>query len=273
MNEHRIDCLTDPWLEPYRDLRHKNWIEASGWFIAEGPLLTERLLNSDYACHSVLLDDRHYARFRPLIPASVPVLRCPQELVERILGFNFHRGVLACGIRKQPQSLEDALAKEQEVGKRTPVVVLHGVQDPENIGGILRTSAALGIETVVIGPGCADPLSRRSLRVSMGNALKLQLVRCHRLERALSALRASGFTIVATSLGPAAETLEDYRCPERLAVLFGNERHGLPNHLLQQSDVLLRIEMADGVDSLNVGVAAGIILHYLSRIAPRVRWE
>jgi tRNA G18 (ribose-2'-O)-methylase SpoU len=258
----QVNDLDDPALEPYRDLRHRNWIEASGQFVAEGPLLVQRLLASDYSARSVLLDSKYLEQYRGLIPAKTKLLVIPHSWVEQLVGFNFHRGVLACGHRK-PQLPLEVLASDLQPDETW--LGLFGVQDPENVGGILRTAAGLGIRTVLIGPGTADPLSRRALRVSMGNVLSLQLCRTTQIADDLQLLKSRGLYCVATCLSSQAQSLGDFRRLGPTLLLLGNEKNGLPASCLQQADCLVRINMQGGTDSLNVGVAAGIVIYHLSR--------
>ncbi len=262
-----IDNIDDPRLVPYRDIRHKNWIERSGWFIAEGPLLVERLLESRYPCHSILMDRKYYARFRSLIASDIPVLLCDHELIESLVGFHFHRGVLACGVRPPLPLASDALRAAPRRPSDT-LVALYGIQDPENVGGILRSCAALGAEQVLVGPGCADPLSRRALRVSMGNALRLNLMRSREMVADLRFLREErGVRTLAATLSERAQPLESIGRNGPVCVVLGNERHGLPAAVEEICEASVCIAMEDGVDSLNVCVAAGIIIHYFCRLA------
>jgi tRNA G18 (ribose-2'-O)-methylase SpoU len=255
-----VHDLDAPDLEPYRDLRNKNWIEASGQFIAEGPLLVQRLLASNYRTRSVLLDSKYLEQYRSKIPPETKLLVVPHEWVEQLVGFNFHRGVLACGQRKPKIALvelaKSLLPDETWLG-------LIGVQDPENVGGILRTAAGLGIRCVLIGPGTADPLSRRALRVSMGNVLSVQLYKSGQVLHDLQFLKQSGFQCVATCLSDKAISLVRFKRKGPTLLLLGNERHGLTSDLLDQADQKVRIDMQGGTDSLNVGVAAGIVIFHI----------
>jgi tRNA G18 (ribose-2'-O)-methylase SpoU len=261
-----ITSLDDPLLEPFRELRSRKWVEQSGLFIAEGPLLVERLLASPYGVKSILLDRKYFDHYVQLVPAQVDLLVVEHELVESIVGFNFHRGVMGCGLRKPIAWLRDAFALS--VDPAETIVWAAGVQDPENLGGILRSCAALGIERVIVGPGSADPLSRRVLRVSMGNALRLQLFRSRNLAEDLRWLSAErGIFSVATTLHPTAVALESATRAGPTVILIGNERYGLPEAIQAGADQRVTIAMDLGTDSLNVCVAAGIVMHYYCRIA------
>ena len=263
----QIDDLLDPRLTPFRGMRTANWTTASGWFIAEGPRLVERLLRSDYSVHSLLVSSKYADQWAARIPDESLALVVPEAVIAEVLGFNFHRGVIACGLRKPAVRLRTALAQPLE--RNRTLLAVYGVQDPENLGGILRSCAALGIEHILIGPGCADPLCRRVLRVSMGTVLNLQLFSSADLISDLTWLREQhGAQSVATTLALDSEPLEQATRNSPLVVLLGNEAHGLPAELQQHSDRRVRIDMQLGTDSLNVSVAAGIVLHYFCRVAP-----
>lgn len=262
----QIDDLTDPRLEPFRDIRNRNWTELSGRFVLEGPLLVRELLASDYRCKSVLLDRKFENHYRAMVPDDVELLLVEHDVVEQIVGYDFHRGVLACGERKPILQVREDFGDSP--CKSEVLVATYGIQDPENLGGILRSCAGLGIDRVIIGPCTADPLARRVLRVSMGNALKLRLFRSNDLLADLRWLReAMGVESVAAALRPDAEDLESLTRNGPAVILFGNERNGLPEDLLSAADRSVQIAMAGGTDSLNVCVAAGIVLHYFCRLA------
>ncbi len=266
MPQVEVTSVEDPRLEPFRELRSRNWTEQSGLFIAEGPLLVERLIASSYLVKSILLDRKYQEHYSAMVPDSVDLLLVDHDLVEGLVGFDFHRGVLGCGLRKPVLGLRENFFQPTEPNETMVCVV--GVQDPENLGGILRSCAALGITRVIIGPASADPLSRRVLRVSMGNALRLQLYRSRDLVSDLQWLRDErGVTSVATTLAADSQSLEQTARRGPTMILVGNERNGLPAKVQAMADQRVTITMEQGTDSLNVGVAAGIVLHYFCRMA------
>jgi len=185
-----------------------------------------------------------------------------------LIGFNFHRGFMACGIRPEmPVWSPGSSGQPERKPEDWTGAMLVGVQDPENMGSIFRSCAALGIKDIVIGPNCVDPFARRVLRVSMGNAFKLSFFRVDRVEDALHEARSVGLESLAACLSPESIELLEYRRPGPVIVLFGNEAHGLSDACIAACSQPLRIDMALGTDSLNVSVAAGILLHYVCRIA------
>src|SRR5262249_2259735 len=186
MPEILVTCADDARLAPYRELKKSNLTRWSGQFIAEGWLVVERLLASDYEVESVLVSQRRRETIVPRVPPHVPIIVIPQEIAERLLGYNFHAGVLACARRKQIVSL-DALMERACGAAEKPatdtrienppretamtLVACDRIVGPENLGTIIRLSAVFGVTGLLLGKGCADPFARRVLRVSMGNAL------------------------------------------------------------------------------------------------------
>jgi len=150
-------------------------------------------------------------------------------------------------------------------------VVCVDIQDPTNLGGILRNSAAFGADLVLLSRRCADPFSRRVLRVSMGAVLRLSVAESANLEGDLRRLRDEfGVQLVATVLQEGAESLEKASRPPRLALLFGNEGHGLPPEMTAICQRRVTVPMCSGANSLNAAVAAGVFLYHFTRVAPPV---
>ncbi len=259
MPRETVNSIDDPRLEPYRNLKDTNRTRWSGRFIAEGEKLVRRLLSSDFPVESVLVSDRFLEQLAGLVPAEVPLWVVPDAMVESLVGFNFHRGILACGLRKPAPRLEELAPS----GRPTTLVVCPNVQDPENLGSILRISAALGGDGVIVGSAAADPFSRRVLRVSMGAALRVPVLRSEKIADDLRQLAGPlDVQLAATVLDPAAEPLKQATRTSRFALLLGSEGHGLPAGLVAQCQRKITIPMSPGTDSLNVAVAAGILLHH-----------
>jgi tRNA G18 (ribose-2'-O)-methylase SpoU len=265
-----VNHLDDPRLEPYRNLKATNRTRWSNQFMAEGALVVERLLASRFNVQSVLLSRRFERQLPNNIPPEFPIYLVEHDLAEQLVGYTFHTGVLACGWR-QPSPPLEVLAPTG--APFSLVAVCPNVNDPENIGAIIRLCAGFGLAGLVLGTGCADPFSRRVLRVSMGTAFALPIVESADLRRDLLRLRDDfGFELCATVLDAAAESLELASPKGRMGILFGNEKHGLGHEWIELCARKLTIPMAAGADSLNVAVAAGIFFHHLRHInaaAPR----
>lgn len=262
--------ITDPGddrLVMYHDLKRTNRTRDSGKFVVEGEKLFDRLLASPFPLDSVLATDRLEPWIAPRVPSSVPLYVVPESAIERVVGYNFHRGVLACGVRRPWPGAEE-LARAA-VGFTT-FVVCPRLDNPENLGAIVRICDVFGVGAVLTGLRCPDPLSRRVLRVSMGSALRVPVVGSARLGDDVDRLRRDhGFETAATVVDPGAEPIDAFRRPERLALFLGSEGHGLEPEWFAHCDRRVTIPMRPGAESLNVAVAAGIALYQLSR--PRGR--
>jgi tRNA G18 (ribose-2'-O)-methylase SpoU len=257
-----VDRLDDPQIAPYRDLKFHQPRHHRRWFVVEGLSLTERLLASRLSVLSVLTEERFAEGLVPRLPAATPVYTAPLGLITQLAGYEFHRGVLACGGRPANPELDTLLADAQ-----SPAVlaVCVGIQDPENLGKIIRSSAALGTRAVLVGPGCTEAFSRRVARTSMGAIFRLPIRRVRELRADLETLRARyGVQLVATVLDNQAEWLAEFAPAARTALLFGNEGFGLAPDWMALCDRRVTIPMHLGIDSLNVSVAAGIFLYHFS---------
>src|SRR5207249_4304613 len=145
-----------------------------------------------------------------------PIYVASRDVLMKTIGFHFHRGILACGRRKSAPSLDETLAR---LGPRATLVVCPDVQDPTNLGSIIRSTAAFGCDGLLLGPKCADPFSRRVLRVSMGAALHLPIIESTDLAADLQQLAKASFELIAAVLDPAAEPLAAARRTSRMALL------------------------------------------------------
>jgi tRNA G18 (ribose-2'-O)-methylase SpoU len=259
-----IDTLADPRIQPYRDLKASNLTRHGTLFIAEGTKLVARLLDSRYETASVLLSEKREAEWLPRIPSHIPVYIIPQDLGSQLVGFSFHVGVVACGVRKPSPTIDDVLPRNAE---RLSLVVCPNCDNPENLGAIIRISCGFGVDALLLGgQGCSDPFSRRVLRVSMGTAFRMTIIEPRDLAADLERLhREWQFEFAATVLDPTATPLHQARRSPRFGLLFGNEHAGLGPEWLTHCQQRLTIPMHGGTDSLNVAVAAGIFLHEFTR--------
>lgn len=257
--------LDDRRLDAYRHLKRTNETARRGLFIAEGDKLVRRLLDSPLEVESVLVDERYVDAFRELVPPQVPAFVVPNDRVEQLVGFNFHRGILACGRRPGSPPLKSVL--DPPAASRL-IVVCPNVQDPENLGAIVRLCRAFAVDGLLLGGECADPFSRRVQRVSMGCVYRLPIVVAIDMVAALQVLREQhAVESWAAYLSSDAETFEPARRARRLALVFGSEGHGLPPEIAAACDRRVMIPMPPGVDSLNVAVTAGIMLYECTKVA------
>lgn len=268
-NIQRIESLDDPRAAVYRNVKDRELARLGDRFLAEGELATRRLLASDYPVDSVLAAEKHVGDLALLLRPGVPLLAAPEAVVSGIVGFPFHSGIIGCGRRKPPVSLDEVAPRWN--GSVT-LVVLPEVTNTENLGALLRISSAFGVDAVILGPRSCDPFYRQAIRVSMGEVFRLTLVRSADLEADLARLRdVWGVELAATVLDDGAEPLAAATRPERLALVFGNEAQGVrPEHLVLCGRHIT-IPMKLGTDSLNVAVAAGIFLYHFTSPGPSAR--
>ncbi|HLT70465.1 MAG TPA: RNA methyltransferase [Acidimicrobiales bacterium] len=254
----------DP-LEDYRHLndpaRRRAVERHGGFFVTEGMVALQALLESPYPVRSVLATRRKAERVRRLVAGRAPVVVRDDEEVAAIAGFHVHRGVLAAADR-----LPLPAAGELLEGARL-VVLAEGLNDHENLGALFRNAAAFGVDAVLIDPTTADPLYRRSVRVSSGHVLRVPWTRVDGWPGALAGLREAGWCVAALTPAAGAEPVDDLaaRHPARLALLVGAEGPGLTAAALAAADTRVRIPMASGVDSLNVATAAAVALYAVTR--------
>jgi tRNA G18 (ribose-2'-O)-methylase SpoU len=252
----------DPRLEPYRELPRRNLTALSGRFIVEGKWLVERLIVSGYDVESILVEERRWELLPAELCDNIPVFSLPARDIEQLIGFHFHRGILACGRRRPARSVQEMMIPP---GPLLMVACLD-IHDPTNLGGILRNCAAFGVQGVLLSRNCADPFSRRVLRVSMGTAFRLSLASLNDPVADLSYLRVHfNSELVASVLSDDAEHLSETRRPQRMILLIGNEGHGVPPACLDCSDRRVTLPMAAGVDSLNAAAACAVFLYQFTR--------
>jgi len=263
MVEH-IDHLDDLRIAAYRDLPDPALVRERGLFIAEGRLVVRRVIEDGrWHIQSVLVSDAArdgLADALERIADRVPVYVCEAADFRGLTGYNIHRGCLAL-VERPPPPPPEAL-----IGAARTVVVLEGVANPDNVGGIFRNAAAFSAGAVLLSPTCCDPLYRKAIRTSMAAVLRVPFARFDDWPRGLNRLRDLGFTIVALTLGEAADALSDFaarRPSERIALVAGAEGAGLSAAVEELADYRVRIPIGEGVDSLNVAVAVGIALYAL----------
>ncbi len=264
MGTHLITDPDDERIADYRaltdvDLRTK-WEPPHGLFIAEGELVLRRALRAGYRPRSYLVDAKRVDQVADL-PPDAPVYAATPDVLERATGFHVHRGVLASFHRRDLPAAADVLAAARRVA------ILEDVNNHTNLGAVFRGAAALGIDGVLLSPSCADPLYRRSVRVSMGEVFAVPYARLDPWPGALDQVRAAGFTVLAMT--PAPDAVPLHRLPAdlraRAALLLGAEGPGLSRHALAASDVHVSLPMRRGVDSLNVAAAAAVAFWELGR--------
>ena len=252
----------DPRVADYLAVRERDLVGREGRFVAEGAVVLEKLVAAGrHPVRSILVAEHRLAALVERLPdlaPDVPVYAAGQAVMDAIVGFPIHRGVLAVGERAEvsTEALMEALPA------RALVVGLMGIANHDNMGGLFRNAAAFGADAVLLADGCCDPLYRKAIRVSVGAALTLPFATLSPGGDLPGLLASRGFEILALSpMGGL--TLSEVAPAARQAALFGAEGPGLPEAVLARCRTV-RIPMAGGFDSLNVATTAGIVLHHLA---------
>lgn len=227
--------------------------------IAEGAVVVERLLKSRYPVRSLLGVKRRFEELSAVLDhVDVPGYVTSPEMMADVVGFHLNRGVLAVADRPVPP-----LTVEDVIDGARVLAVLEGVGDHENLGSLFRNAAALGVDGVLLGAGCSDPLYRRGVRVSMGHVLRVPFATFGSWPGDLNLLRERGFRIAALTPRADSVSLRQLRdqAPQKVALMLGAEGSGLTAEAIAAADLAVRIPMPDGVDSLNVATAGAIAFY------------
>lgn len=251
-----VDDSASPHLEPYTRVRERDLAGREGLFVAEGEVVVRVLATrSRFRVRSLFLEERRVAAMKDVVEAlspDVPVFVAAQRVMDDVVGFSIHRGILALGERGAPLAVEDVVARDVVVG-------LVGLANHDNVGGVLRSAAAFGAGVLYDATTC-DPLYRKAIRVSVGGALTVPFAEMRDAHAMIDALERAGFAVFAlTARGD--ETIDRaVRGAARRALLVGTEGDGLPEAVLARAR-RVRIPMKPDLDSLNATVAASIGLY------------
>lgn len=260
-----IDDPADSRLDDFRDLnssdRRPDLPGGKGLVVADGVLVVQRMLDSRFTPSALLGVGRRFDELADdLRDVDVPFYRTDAGTMADVVGFHLNRGVLAVAHRPEPLTPADVLEKAGTVA------VLEGVNDHENIGSLFRNAAGLGVDAVLFGKSCADPLYRRAVRVSMGHVLRVPFAQTERWPDDLDLLRDRNFQLISLTPHPEAMPLAQAMTGERVALLLGAEGPGLTEEAMRATDVRARIPMAPGTDSLNVATAAAMAFYERVRL-------
>lgn len=268
---HRVTSADDDRLADYTHLTdvalRTRREPAEGLYMAESSTVIRRAVAAGHRPRSFLMAERWLDDLADVLDevgagptGDVPVYVAEPDVLEAITGFHLHRGALAAMHRPVLPDVHTLLASARGgVGARR-VAVLEDVVDHTNVGAVFRSAAGLGVDAVLVSPRCADPLYRRSVRVSMGTVFQVPWTRLTRWPGGLDELRADGFVVAALALADDAVSLDELaaQAPPRLALVLGTEGDGLSRGAVAAADVVVRIPMAGGVDSLNVAAASAV---------------
>lgn len=239
-----------------------NEFPEKGLFIAESPKVIERALDAGYEPVSCLIEKKHIEGEGKHILSrleNVPVFTAEFDVLTQLTGFKLTRGMLCAMKRKKMPSVKEICEN------KCRVVILDRVMNPTNVGAIIRSAAALGMDAVLLTPGCSDPLYRRAVRVSMGTVFQIEWTFLE--NDSLDEIKALGFKTVAMALKDNTLSINDPRltAEKRLAVIMGTEGDGLSDKTISECDYTVKIPMYHGVDSLNVAAASAVAFYQLGK--------
>lgn len=266
MNIIEIHDFSDPALDVYARLTEAQLMNRfdpkNAMFIAESPKVIQRALDAGYRPISLLMERKDITGSAKEIIAQcgdIPLFTADRDVLTQLTGFQLTRGVLCAMSRPPLPSVEETLQNAKRV------VILENVQNPTNVGAIFRSAAALGMDAVLLTPGCSDPLYRRSARVSMGTVFQIPWTFLGNSiqdwpEPGMTQLRTLGFKTAAMALSDDSVSIDEPRLTqqERLAIILGSEGDGLTDHTIAQCDYTVKIPMYHDVDSLNVAAASAV---------------
>ena len=256
-----ITSFSDPNLDVYARLTEAQLLNrfepAKGMFIAESPKVIHRALDAGCQPVSMLMERKDIdGSARDILARcpKIPVFTADEEVLCSLTGYHLTRGVLCAMRRPVLPSMEEVCAKASRI------VILENVQNPTNVGAIFRSAAALGMDAVLLTPGCSNPLYRRSARVSMGTVFQIPWTFTGEWPADMDRLKALGFKTAAMALSDDSVSIDDpaLMAEEKLAVLMGSEGDGLTNETIASCDYTVKIPMYHGVDSLNVAAASAV---------------
>jgi len=254
----RIQNLDDRRLEVYREIRNSSLVRNHRKFIAEGWRVVDRMLDQGIEVESILISERKAETLGPKFTDHADVFVLSQPEAETLIGYNFHAGILACGLEPANADLEHL------VRKNAPIVCCPNMTRPDNLGSLIRLAAGFGMAGLLVGSKTADPYLRRVIRVSMGTIFSLPIRVSDSLERDLDELKRLNFKFIAAESTDTSIPLDNASrdaFPSKSVLLLGNEAEGLNETDLARADERLHIPMAEGVDSLNVTYAAAIFMY------------
>jgi tRNA G18 (ribose-2'-O)-methylase SpoU len=269
-----IEDPQDPRIQDYvglTDVALRRRLEPErGLYLAESEKVIRRALAAGHRPRSYLMAERWLTDLADLVEEAerdgIPVYVGEHDVIEQMTGFHLHRGALASMQRPEPRDPVELVQGARRI------MVLEDIVDHTNVGAVVRSAAALGVDAVLVTPRCADPLYRRSVRVSMGTVFQVPWTRIDPWPAGVNLLRDNGFAVAALALADGAVSLDDLAAdpPDRLALVLGTEGDGLSARTLDSADVIVQIPMAGGVDSLNVAAASAVAMWALAPARRRV---
>ncbi|QOQ38771.1 TrmH family RNA methyltransferase [Trueperella pecoris] len=259
-----VTDLSDPRLDDFlrlTDVALRRKLESErGLFLAEGEKVIRRAVVAGYRPRSAVMTHRWLESLGGLFDDDVALFVLPDDLLEQLTGFRVHRGAIASFDRPALPSVESFL---NSIPRARRLFVLEDLVDHTNVGAIFRSAAALGVDGVLVTEHCADPLYRRSVKVSMGTVFQVPWTRVDHWPRSIGQLSTAGWTTASLALTDRAVSLDEFAAMEparegKVALILGTEGDGLSRRTMANSDYVVTIPMAGGIDSLNVAATSAV---------------
>ena len=253
MIQRKVESLDTPELAIYKTLRDNQHLEDNS-FIADSPKVVNMLLQTDIEVKSILATKEYYDEFSELINSkNIPIQYiADKKLMESIVGHKIHHNCMMHGIRPKQTELEKLDNK---------IIMVDEISSTQNIGSIARSAAALGVKSFLLPKQGPHPYNRRALRVSMGHISKLNYKMYENVTQTITMLKKLGYTIFGAEITQESEKLRNIKIPEKWVLIMGHEEKGLSQEIIDLCDTTVMIEMDKDIKSLNVSVAASILMY------------
>ncbi len=262
---HPVDSFDEPALEPYRTMKWQTDHQRQNIFVAEGEKVVRRLLESDLVVHSLLLPEKWLLEYEPLLSKKnglIQAFTAEKDVLEKLTGFSMYQGVLAVATVPEPTPLSRILDPQNP---SLLLLAVDGLSNAENLGGIIRTCAAFGVDALVVGETSCHPYLRRSVRGSMGAIFKMPYILTQNLDETLKGLNDAGVQTVAAHPHTSQQFLGHTDLQGPCCLIMGSEGDGVSPAILSRCREKVAIPMQNEIDSLNVGTAAAVFLYEVNR--------
>ena len=260
-----VTSFDEPALEPYRTMKWQTDHQRQNIFVAEGEKVVRRLLESDLTVHSLLLPEKWLIEYEPLLarrPETIRAFTAEKPTLEKLTGFSMYQGVLAVATVPEPTPLAQLLTPQKT---SLMLLAVDGLSNAENLGGIIRTCAAFGVDALIVGETCCHPYLRRSVRGSMGAIFKLPYILSQNLSATLQELHTAGVYTVAAHPHTNQQYLDRSNLQGSCCIILGSEGEGVSPQILATCRATVAIPMRNEIDSLNAGNAAAVFLYEVYR--------
>ncbi len=254
----KITNIDDPRISFYQNLRFtpKSHIDQNV-FVVEGEKTSKKLLESELDIISFFALSDYYNEYSALLKSKGVgdnfQFYADKELMNKIVGYKLHQGIMAIAKQPEEKALEDL---------KSPIVVMNGIINSENVGSIIRNAVAFGINSIIYDKDTSNPFLRRAVRVSMGTVFDINYYQSQNLMETLNDLKTKfDYSLIALEISDGAISLNQFQFPEKIAIIFGSEGKGIKDSILKKSDKIVYIPINKNVPSINVAATSAIVFN------------